>query len=89
MGSPVKVCEQCGHDWPDQYAYCGACGHELGRPSIEVVHQQSRSRWEPDEPTVVNVRVVNGFLDSCLNCFGTAIGIIVIVFVIAWIISSC
>ena len=69
----MSSCEACGTECPEGAAYCGACGHRLGRP--------------PDEPVVVNVRVVNSFWDGCIGCFSWAVGVVAIVFLIAWIFS--
>ncbi len=93
MGGVVKACEQCGSEWPEANAYCGACGHRLGSPAVAETGRppaELAPAWRPpDEPTVVNVRVVNSFWDSCVSCFATVVGVIALVFVITWLISSC
>jgi hypothetical protein len=42
----------------------------------------------PDEPVVVNVRVVNSFWDGCVGCFAWVVGAVVILGLIGWV-SSC
>jgi hypothetical protein len=51
----------------------GACGHLLGRP--------------PEEPVVVDVRVVNSFWDSCIGSFSWAVAVVVVVALVGWIFS--
>lgn len=74
-------CEACGRACPDGDVYCGACGHELGRaPGAEPA-------GAPEKPAVVNVRVVNSAWDGCVGCFSWVVGLVAIVFLIAWIVS--
>ena len=69
----MSTCEACGAEQPASSAYCSACGHHLGQT--------------PEEPLVVNVRVVNSFWDSCVGCFSWVVALLVIVFLIAWLFS--
>ncbi len=69
----MPVCEACGDQCADDAAYCSACGHRLGAG--------------PPEPVVVDVRVQNSFVDSCLSCFAWVVGIIVLIALAAWLFS--
>jgi hypothetical protein len=69
----MTTCEACGTECPEGAAYCGACGHQLGQ--------------RPQEPLVVNVRVVNSWWDGCIGCVSWAVGIAVIMFLVAWLFS--
>jgi len=69
----VASCEACGAECPVGAAYCGVCGHRLGK--------------RPEEPVVVNVRVVNSCWDGCVGCFAWVVGAIVILALIGWIFS--
>ena len=82
----MTTCAVCGREWPDDHAYCGACGHRLGVAPAQLDEWQSQ---QPHEPTVVNVRVLNSLWDSCLSCFSWVVGIVAIVFVVTWIFSGC
>jgi ferredoxin len=72
-GRGVTGCEACGADCPESAAYCGACGHRLGR--------------QPEERVVVNVRVVNSWWDGCIGCLSWAVAVVVIIALIGWIFS--
>jgi rRNA maturation endonuclease Nob1 len=66
-------CEACDNECPEGAAFCGVCGHRLGE--------------RPAEPLTVNVRVVDSPFGGCLSCLSTAVAIVVIVFVVAWLFS--
>ncbi len=80
----MTTCEVCGRTCPQSDAYCGSCGHELGSPPGVVT---CRSPVQSEEPTVVNVRVVNSFWDGCVGCFGWVVGVLVIAVLIGWVLS--
>ncbi|MEE4276524.1 MAG: zinc ribbon domain-containing protein [Thermoleophilia bacterium] len=69
----MATCEACGTECPPGAAFCSACGHRLGS--------------RPGEPPVVNVRVVNSAWDSCWSCFGTALGVLILIGLAAWLFS--
>lgn len=69
----MTTCEACGTRCPEGAAYCGACGHRLGQ--------------QPEEPAVVNVRVVNSWWDGCIGCNSWAVGVVVILVLVGWIFS--
>jgi hypothetical protein len=83
----LTTCEVCGRPCPDADAFCGACGHELGRTPGAVVCQSPVESREPVEPAVVNVRVVNSFWDGCAGCVGWVVGLVVIALLVGWIFS--
>ena len=70
----MAICEACGTESPAGAAYCGACGHHLGE--------------KPEEPVIVNVRVVNSWWDGCIGCFSWVVAVVAILFLIAWL-ASC
>lgn len=76
----MTTCEVCGKACPDGDVFCGACGHELGGAPARYLRA-------PEEPTVVNVRVVNSCWDSCVGCVSWAVGVVAIVVLVAWIFS--
>jgi len=39
----------------------------------------------PEEPVVVNVRVVDSFWGDCTSCLASAIGVVMILALVVWI----
>lgn len=58
----MATCEACGTECPADAAFCGACGHRLGS--------------EPQEPVVVNVRVVDSVWHNFWSCLSTVAGLL-------------
>jgi hypothetical protein len=72
-GRTLNACEACGTECPESAAYCGTCGHRLGR--------------QPEEPVAVNVHVVSPWWDGCIGCFSWAVASVVIIALVGWIFS--
>ncbi len=66
-------CEACGVECPEGAAFCGACGHRLGR--------------QPQEPVDVTVRLVGSLFSDCLSCFTWVVGVVAVLFLVVWLFS--